>query len=342
MSGRAGVVAVTLLALAAGGGCDRLKGLVGDAPDEKRAALGESVGGLEATGAGPVLGWEAVPGAARYAVSVSDGTGVRWAWLGTQTKVRYGAASAGDPDMPSLGRMQAPVVVAARPGATYRWFVTALDARGRLLAHSPMQSFVATEKTAPPAPGRGVASRRRAGPDVAPPPAIAAEPATPPPSAAPASLLTEAKVRGFIVYQREISGAGGDAIAAFGPAAARAKGGPGGMGPSAATDRLAARSEAALRKSGLTQEEVTALSGILTPYYSKRVRARDAQKALAQSKSGGVMDSMYRKRLADAEQARTDFSRTYGAASLAAVERHEAEYHVIAQAMVDSVLRPRR
>jgi hypothetical protein len=333
VSARARVAAVALLALAAASGCDLVRGLFGEARDEKRVAIGESLRGLQAKGAGPVLSWDAVPGAASYAVIASGGkAGGRWSWIGKTTQVPYGVVSASDPAMPSLERMAAPTIVTSRQGVTYKWFVTALDRRGRLLSHSPMSTFAGTGKAKPAVAAAQRKARTKAPPTGAPP-APGAAPAPP----AAKTLVTAEKIKAFIIYQREISQAGGLVAGTFGRAATGGR--PGGGDPGVRA--LAARGQAALAKSGLTQQEATALSGILTPYFSKRVRARAARAALAGSKPGAG-HTLYQQRLAEGDQARAAFAAAHGRAALAAADSHEQEYAAIMEAAVDALLKPRR
>lgn len=335
MSRRLAVLVLVLATLAASGGCDRVRRLVrgarggaGVVLDEKRAALGESLGGLAVDQQGPMLSWDAVPGAVEYAVQVTDGQRGRWSWMGPATRVRYGVASASDPDLRAALKFEPKVVVRPRAGARYRWSVTALDANGRMLSFSPMAEFTAKD---------GVSSPPTAPKQIRVPvgPAAGASPPT-----TPGALLTDAKLRAFLTYKRETAGSAGDAMKLFLGAAGKA---PRGKAPDAAS--FNARNEAALKKSGLTQDEVAAFTALLAEYYGKRSLLAGAQTALAKSKASGrpgFADAVHRDTVKKAEQARAEFGARYGAAALAAVDKHEAEYHALTDLMMKSVLGPKQ
>jgi hypothetical protein len=163
--------------------------------------------------------------------------------------------------------------------------------------------------------------------------------------AAPAAevAITPEKVKAFIVYQREISGAAGDlggmfAGVARGGKASDALASPSGKG-------LAGQAQSALSKSGLTQEEVAGLTRTLATYYTKRMFVADAKRELARPKPKGrpgILDDMYRKQLEDGEKARAEFGRRHGQAALQAADQHEQEYLEIMHAMMKGILKPRR
>jgi hypothetical protein len=176
-----------------------------------------------------------------------------------------------------------------------------------------------------------------------PRPARAAAPRVPGAAAAgpdAAALLTDAKVKGFIAYHREISGGAGELRGMVGSAMKDAKGDPRkiGMPSGPGTEGLAARGQTGLQKSGLTQEEVSALTQLLTPYYTTRGFGLDAEEALAKAKGRrpGILDGMHREQIAKAAQARAEFGRKHGAAALAVVDRYEREFHASTQAMMKS------
>jgi hypothetical protein len=83
-----------------------------------------------------------VPGAALYAVMVSGGKGDLWLWTGTETSVLYGVA---DGDLLSalepLNVGPRRQVKKPKRGKTYRFTLTALDSRGKLLALSGEGTF---------------------------------------------------------------------------------------------------------------------------------------------------------------------------------------------------------
>jgi hypothetical protein len=332
VSRRLVVLGLALVTLLAAGGCDRVRRLIRGARggaavvvDERRAALGESLGGLAVDQQGPMLSWEPVPGAVEYAVQVTDGERGRWSWMGAATKVRYGVASASDPDLSAALKLAPKVVVKPRAGARYRWSVTALDADGHLLSFSPMAEFTAKD---------GVSAPPKAPRQIRVPTGAAA--GGPPPTT-PAALLTDAKLRAFIAYQRETAGSTGDAMKLFLGAAGKA---PGGRAPDAAS--FNARNEAALKKAGLTQDEAAALSLLVGQYYASRTLLPGAQAALAQAKATGrpgVADDVHRETVQKAEAARAAFGARHGAAALAVVDRHEAEYRAVSDVMMKSLRR---
>lgn len=141
LSHRSGLVALVgslaLLAACSGGGGDD-----GDRVASERPAVDElgglvpSVEGLTVAGERPTLSWTPVEGAAAYAVTVADEEGITWMWVGDATSVDYGTA-------PSLEDGEAEAVdedlvlhASLDPAGAHRWFVTALDADGGVLAMS--------------------------------------------------------------------------------------------------------------------------------------------------------------------------------------------------------------
>lgn len=93
----------------------------------------DALGNLDVAPSGE-LRWDAVDGAVRYAVVAAAGQTYPWIWFGTATSVRLGEAdeTADEPPWappaPSPSPLSGPV--------EYRWFVTAFDGVGHVLATS--------------------------------------------------------------------------------------------------------------------------------------------------------------------------------------------------------------
>jgi hypothetical protein len=122
-------------------------------------------------GRAPVFEWKAVAGAASYRLSVLAPDAPSWAWLGAETRVRYGGVSEGV-NGPSL-----------RPGSW--WSVAALTGNGTVTAMSDLRAVSPADDRGPapawiedsPATGaQGSAASASALPAPAPASAAAASP----------------------------------------------------------------------------------------------------------------------------------------------------------------------
>ncbi len=80
-------------------------------------------------GATPSFTWQAVPGAARYVVFLSAGSGTQlpWSWSGTTTSVQYG-----DTSLSGLAGSESETWPVPVPSAGYTWSVLAFDAGGHI------------------------------------------------------------------------------------------------------------------------------------------------------------------------------------------------------------------
>lgn len=152
------------------------------------------------------------------------------------------------------------------------------------------------------------------------------------PAPAPAStVVTDAKVKAFLVYLRGASkGAGGagkmlDAAAKDVRPGEAPKVKPGGEG----MKELGAAAQKGQRDSGLTDDDIAQLTSILTPYYAKRGTVADAQAGLKRYGDMPKMAEMFKQWLKEAEQARVEFGKRYGDAALKAVDDAEPEYFAI-------------
>jgi hypothetical protein len=171
------------------------------------------------------------------------------------------------------------------------------------------------------------------------------------------NLLTEDKLSRFATYQKEMLPATGDAVGAG--VAAYQKGGTdqkkfqGAMANDDRTARVAATAEAALKKSGLTQDEVSKLSRVVSAYYARTYALQDAVKkggevrakieaAKAKGKEPGpvdvAMDKAYGEQLTRIESVRNNFAARYGQDALALVKKHEPEFFTINEKMVGAAM----
>jgi hypothetical protein len=201
-------------------------------------------------------------------------------------------------------------------------------------------------------------------PPIAPP--VAPRPPVPPPPPAPAAapsademkaLLTDDKLARFATYQREMLPGVGDAVgagfAAYQKAGADVKKLQGEMAGDGRTAKVAATAEAALAKSGLGQDEVNKLSRVVTAYYARTYAMQDAVKKAAEvrakleaAKATGktpspvdiALDKVYSDQLGRLEAARQEFGEHYGEDALAAVKKHEPEFHAINEKMMGAAL----
>ena len=139
-------------------------------------------------------------------------------------------------------------------------------------------------------------------------------------------LLTEKKIAGFMTYRKEMSSVTGDAA---------------GMGISA--HQKAGTDQAALAKSGLTQEEVSKLNQVLGPYYARvytmdRLFGRSGGATGEESKGepppGSMEAAKLKAREVQKEQlkaVRKEFADRYGAEVLELVRKHEADFVAISE-----------
>ncbi|HEY6034921.1 MAG TPA: hypothetical protein VIV58_11695 [Kofleriaceae bacterium] len=102
----------------------------------------DTIGGLAATGAGPVLSWTRLDNATTYHVMASGPQG-RWMWGGYSSKVLFGTLETDTdpvvrPDLPEVR------VLVPKPGETYHWAVIAFSDKGDVVATSEIQSFTYT------------------------------------------------------------------------------------------------------------------------------------------------------------------------------------------------------
>jgi hypothetical protein len=203
-----------------------------------------------------------------------------------------------------------------------------------------------TADTPSAAPSKSDVTREpsAAAPAPAAPAAPAASPAEPA-AGAPnvAALLTDDKVRRYLVYQREIAGGAKGIGAMIGAAAPKVQKGE---KPDVRLDDrnaggLANAGQRGLAQSGLPLEEITQLTTVLTPYYTQRMMAVDAAKSLAKAK-GPIMTGIFQKQVDKGSQLRADFEKQHGKAALATVDKHEKEAIQIQELLLKNALGPRR
>jgi hypothetical protein len=201
-------------------------------------------------------------------------------------------------------------------------------------------------------------------PPAAAPAAAAPVPTAVAPAAAPAKaggagvVLTEDKITRFLTYQKEISAVTAEAVAvgvgAYQKAGTDQKKFEKAMGQDDRIAKIAAASKAALEKSGLTQEDVTKLTQMLTPYYA-RVYAMQMMlggmaggKAKAEGKKAGdgksptgleaALDKMHEGQSAQLEKTRKDFAEQYGQPALEVAQKHEPEFMVLNEKMMNAAM----
>jgi hypothetical protein len=159
----------------------------------------------------------------------------------------------------------------------------------------------------------------------------------------PAALLTDAKVKAFIVYLRAASsGVGGVGAGMISDAAPQAAQGerPTVDVSGAGMQDLGAAARKGQQQSGLSQAEIKKLTEILAPYYGERVGPADAAQALKAGTGSAALAAFYRETVEKGEKVRAEFARKYGEAALRVVDAHEAEYLAVQQEMVERAMRP--
>jgi hypothetical protein len=189
----------------------------------------------------------------------------------------------------------------------------------------------------------------------APVPGAAAMPARPPlPKAADMKpLLTEDKIARFAVYTRAMSANYGLAmdmgLSAFNKAGTDRKKVEKAVTADDRYAQIAAAGKAALEKAGLTYDEMTKLTQVLTPYYAKIFatsrlfgKPTDAKPAAeaAEPPKPGSPEAMRLKRqeerAAQIETWRKEISDQYGTDALETIKKHEPEFLEITEKMMAS------
>jgi hypothetical protein len=171
------------------------------------------------------------------------------------------------------------------------------------------------------------------------------------------TLLTDDKLSRFATYQKEMLSVTGDTVGVG--LQAYAKGGTDQkkfQGAMAADDRsakIAAANQAALEKSGLTQEEMTKLTHVATRYYAHAYAFREAankvdelHKKIEDAKASGkqpsvvdvAMEKAYTAQAAQLETVHKEFAAQYGAQTLALMQKHEPEFFAINEKMMGAAI----
>ena len=171
------------------------------------------------------------------------------------------------------------------------------------------------------------------------------------------TLLTDDKLSRFATYQKEMLSVTGDSVSVG--MQALAKGGTDQkkfQGAMAADDRsakIAATNQAALEKSGLTQDEATKLSRVATAYYARVYIFRDAaskveelHKKIDDARANGkqpspvdtAMEKAYSGQAAQLENLRKEFAAQYGPQALALMQKHEPEFLAINEKMMGAAM----
>jgi hypothetical protein len=99
---------------------------------------------------------------------------------------------------------------------------------------------------------------------------------------------------------------------------------------------LVATMQKALAESGLTQQEATTLTRVLSSHLAKRMILDGARKSLA--KASGPLKDVFQKQVTEGEAELKAFGEKYGAAALEAVNKHEAALLEAQSAMLKSFL----
>jgi len=171
------------------------------------------------------------------------------------------------------------------------------------------------------------------------------------------ALLTEDKLSRFATYQKEMLSVTSDAVGVG--MQAYAKGGTdqkkfqGAMAADDRTNKVAAKSQDALAKSGLTQDEMIKLTHVVTRYYGRAYVLQDAANKLAdlrkkidEAKAKGkepsvvdtAMEKAYSGQAAQLEATRKEFAAQYGEPALALMQKHEPEFFAINQKMMGAAM----
>jgi hypothetical protein len=171
------------------------------------------------------------------------------------------------------------------------------------------------------------------------------------------TLLTDDKLARFVTYQKEMLSVTGDTVGVG--MQALAKGGTDQkkfQGAMAADDRsakIAATNQAALDKSGLTQDEATKLSRVATGYYAHAYAVRqaakkvdDLRKKIDEAKLSGkqpsvvdmAMEKAYSAQAGQLEMLHKEFAAQYGPDALALMQKHEPEFFAINEKMMGAAM----
>jgi hypothetical protein len=205
----------------------------------------------------------------------------------------------------------------------------------------------------PTAPVSPTAARRAPIPPLPAPPARVVGPAP----AELTALLTEDKLAHFAAYQKEMLAATADAtglgLAAYQKSGTDSKKFQNAVAADDRAAKVAAVSQAALEKCGLTQDEVSKLNHAVTPYYARLYAMQDALKKagevharIEEAKAKGkepspvdtAMDKVYGEQSNRIETMRKDFAAKYGEDGLAVVKKHEPEFMVINEKMMAAAM----
>jgi len=171
------------------------------------------------------------------------------------------------------------------------------------------------------------------------------------------TLLTDDKLSRFATYQKEMLSVTGDTVGVG--MQALEKGGTDQkkfQGAMAADDRsakIAATNQAALEKSGLTQEEMAKLAHVASGYYARAYAFREAankvddlHKKIEEAKANGkqpsvvdmAMEKAYSGQAAQLERLHQEFAGQYGPQALALMQKHEPEFFAINEKMMGAAI----
>jgi hypothetical protein len=175
--------------------------------------------------------------------------------------------------------------------------------------------------------------------------------------------VTDELLTKFAVYQREMLPAMEKIMGVATGAAAKAHGDAQKFGEAAKDDSrtqdIAKITEAALVKSGLTQQQVSGITRLTSEYYAHAAAIEGAKKALAEgdanpapakNKNGKatkvglspIMRDVYTKQIAGFDQFKKDFAQKHGQDTLVVLDRHSEELVQITNAMLSAALAPHK
>jgi hypothetical protein len=171
------------------------------------------------------------------------------------------------------------------------------------------------------------------------------------------TLLTDDKLSRFATYQKEMLSVSGDTVGVGMQALAKAgtdqKKFQGAMAADDRSAKIAATNQAALEKSGLTQEDMTKLTHVATGYYARAYVFREAaskvdelHKKIEEAKASGkqpsvvdtAMEKAYSGQAAQLERLHQEFAAQYGPQALALMRKHEPEFFAINEKMMGAAM----
>ena len=84
------------------------------------------------------------------------------------------------------------------------------------------------------------------------------------------------------------------------------------------------------------------MTRLLSGYYTKRMMAKSAAESMEKSKAKGkpgMLDEIYKKQVAEADEARAEMEKKYGKDAVAALDKNEKDFIEAQSAMLKAALR---